>query len=178
MLIETQLTANDNIMNFFVEQKLIIDGAAEFSDAKSIRQSVLAENLFDIGGIKSLLITADVISVTKKANAEWKELKPQILAEIIDFAARGEAVIVSSKKEENDVVAQIIGLIEARIRPIVQKDGGDIIFKTFEKGIVFVEMQGKCVGCPYAQRTLKDGVEKILKTYIKEVVAVEKCENL
>ena len=169
MIIEIQETPDVNVVNFFPPEKLLKEGRAEFVDAKSIRKSPLAEQIFDLGGIKSLFITADMISVTKEESASWEELKPLIMAEIMDYLATGEEVVVKENGEDDNVVGQITALLNARIRPAVKKDGGDIKFVSFEDGIVLVEMQGACKGCPYAMRTLKDGVEKILKTYIPEV---------
>ena len=167
MIIEIQETPDANVVNFFPPEKLLKEGRAEFVDAKSIRKSPLAEQIFDLGGIKSLFITADMISVTKEESASWEELKPLIMAEIMDYLATGD----------DNVVGQVTALLNARIRPAVKKDGGDIKFVSFEDGIVLVEMQGACKGCPYAMRTLKDGVEKILKTYIPEVREVRNIEE-
>ena len=161
MIIEIQETPDANVVNFFPPEKLLKEGRAEFVDAKSIRKSPLAEQIFDLGGIKSLFITADMISVTKEESASWEELKPLIMAEIMDYLATGEEVVVKENGEDDNVVGQITALLNARIRPAVKKDGGDIKFVSFEDGIVLVEMQGACKGCPYAMRTLKDGVEKI-----------------
>lgn len=177
MIIEIQETPDANVVNFFPPEKLLKEGRAEFVDAKSIRKSPLAEQIFDLGGIKSLFITADMISVTKEESASWEELKPLIMAEIMDYLATGEEVVVKENGEDDNVVGQITALLNARIRPAVKKDGGDIKFVSFEDGIVLVEMQGACKGCPYAMRTLKDGVEKILKTYIPEVREVRNIEE-
>ena len=177
MRIETQLAADDNIMHFFAESGFPVKGSVEFSDAKSLRRSPLAENIFDLGGVTSVVITPDCLSVTKEEGALWDDLKPQVLAEIMDFLSRGEAPVREGEETAEDVVHNIVGLLNARIRPAIRKDGGDIVFRGFENGIVYVELQGKCVGCPYSQRTLKDGVEKLLRTYIKEVIAVEKYES-
>lgn len=179
MIIETQSTPDKNIMNFFPPQRLLPDNRSEFVDSKSLRNSPLAENIFDLGGIVSIFITPDMISVTKEDNASWTELKPQILAEIMDFLASGQDIIITRKDNRgtDETTAAIIGLLNARIRPAVQRDGGDIKFCSFDNGIVFVEMQGSCVGCPYAARTLKDGVEKILQTYIPEVKAVQNISD-
>lgn len=177
MRIETQLAADNNIMHFFAESGFPVKGSVEFSDAKSLRRSPLAENIFDLGGVTSVVITPDCLSVTKEEGALWDDLKPQVLAEIMDFLSRGEAPVREGEETAEDVVHNIVGLLNARIRPAIRKDGGDIIFRGFENGIVYVELQGKCVGCPYSQRTLKDGVEKLLRTYIKEVIAVEKYES-
>ena len=177
MRIETQLAADNNIMHFFAESGFPVKGSVEFSDAKSLRRSPLAENIFDLGGVTSVVITPDCLSVTKEEGALWDDLKPQVLAEIMDFLSRDEAPVREGEETAEDVVHNIVGLLNARIRPAIRKDGGDIVFRGFENGIVYVELQGKCVGCPYSQRTLKDGVEKLLRTYIKEVIAVEKYES-
>ena len=177
MRIETQLAADNNIMHFFAESGFPVKGSVEFSDAKSLRRSPLAENIFDLGGVTSVVITPDCLSVTKEEGALWDDLKPQVLAEIMDFLSRGEAPVREGEETAEDVVHNIVGLLNARIRPAIRKDGGDIVFRGFENGIVYVDLQGKCVGCPYSQRTLKDGVEKLLRTYIKEVIAVEKYES-
>lgn len=177
MRIETQLAADNNIMHFFAESGFPVKGSVEFSDTKSLRRSPLAENIFDLGGVTSVVITPDCLSVTKEEGVLWDDLKPQVLAEIMDFLSRGEAPVREGEETAEDVVHNIVGLLNARIRPAIRKDGGDIVFRGFENGIVYVELQGKCVGCPYSQRTLKDGVEKLLRTYIKEVIAVEKYES-
>lgn len=116
-----------------------------------------------------------MISVTKSETASWDQLKPQILAEIMDYLSTGAAAVVEPQApcpDEENIIAQITGLINARIRPAVRQDGGDIVFRKFEDGIVYVELQGSCVGCPYAMVTLKEGVEKILKNYIPAVKEV------
>ncbi|MBQ8464877.1 MAG: NifU family protein [Alphaproteobacteria bacterium] len=174
MIIETQPTPDVDVLNFFPPQKLLPDNHAEFVDSKSLRHSPLAENLFDIGGIKSIFFTPDMISVTKEPQAKWETLKPQILAEIMDFITSGQDIINKTAQENSDnIVPSIISLLNARIRPAVARDGGDIKFRAFEDGIVFVEMLGHCSGCPYAAQTLKEGVEKILQTYIPEVKEVK-----
>ena len=176
MMIEIQETPDANVINFFPPQPLLKQGSAEFVDAKSIRKSPLAEQIFDIGGIVSLFITADMISVTKQDNTSWDEIKPIIMAELMDYLSTGEDVM-TTETSENNTEDQIKALLNARIRPAVKKDGGDIKFISFENGVVLVEMQGACKGCPYAMRTLKDGVERILKTYIPEVTEVRNIEE-
>lgn len=178
MLIETQTTPEPDVLNFFPPVKLLKNGSAEFIDAKSLRRSPLAEKIFDLGGIKSLFMTSEMISVTKQPDASWDDLKPQILAELMDYVSLGEeAVIENADNADDDVIQRIIGLLNARIRPAVQQDGGDIAFIKFEDGIVYVEMRGNCAGCPYAMITLKEGVEKILKSYIPEVREVKNFEK-
>lgn len=177
MIIEIQETPDPSVINFFPPQPLLRQGTAEFVDAKSIRRSPLAEQIFDLGGIVSLFITADMISVTKTPEASWNELKPLIMAEIMDYLSTGEEIVPATTTDESSIVGQIISLLNARIRPAVKRDGGDIKFISFDNGIVLVEMQGACKGCPYAMRTLKDGVERILKTYIPEVREVRNIEE-
>lgn len=176
MMIEIQETPDANVINFFPPQPLLKQGSAEFVDAKSIRKSPLAEQIFDIGGIASLFITADMISVTKQDTADWNEIKPIIMAEIMDYLSTGEEVL-TNETTGDDVAQQVQALLNARIRPAVKKDGGDIKFISFDNGVVLVEMQGACKGCPYAMRTLKEGVERILKTYISEVKEVRNIEE-
>lgn len=174
MIIKTQDTFDENIKNFYPEEKFFNTDETEFADAKSLRKSPLAEAIFDIGGIESVLIASDMVSVKKENNALWEDLAPQIMAEILDFIATGAAVIIGSQQENNnDLIKKVLSLTDARIRPALNKDGGDIEIKYFEDGILWVELKGKCAGCPYAMRTLKDGVEKILKNYIPQIKEVK-----
>lgn len=178
MNVEIQNTPDQNIVNFFPDQPIYTQGSAEFFDRKSLHKSPFAEQIFDIGGISSIFITNDMISVTKNDDAVWDEITPLILAEIMDFLSinSSETVSESYSQEDAETVKSIIALLNARIRPAVKRDGGDIKFISFNDGIVTVEMQGSCKGCPYAMRTLKDGVEKILKSYISSVKEVRSSE--
>ena len=178
MIIEIQETPDVNVINFFPPEPLLKTGVAEFVDAKSLRKSPLAEQIFDLGGIVSLFVTPEMISVTKDEKANWDNLKPLIMAEIMDYLSTGEDLVVERDEEGDNVEGQIVALLNARIRPAVKKDGGDIKFIGFVDGVVKVEMQGACKGCPYAMRTLKDGVERILKTYIPEVKEVRNIEDV
>ena len=177
MKIEFELSPDKNIMHFYPQGGIKVKQSCECFDHKTLRRSPLAEKIFDLGDIKSVILTGDCISVTKNDVGNWQVLKPQIMAEIIDFVVSGaEAVIEKNVENTDEVLANIEALLEARIRPAIKKDGGDIALRLFEDGVVYVELKGKCVGCPYANRTLKDGIEKLLKTYIPEVRAVEKYE--
>ena len=177
MIIEIQETPDNNVINFFPPVPFLKQGNAEFVDAKSIRKSPLAEHIFDLGGIVSLFMTSEMISITKQPTTNWEELKPLIMAEIMDYLSTGEDIVATETNDTKNVVGQINSLLNARIRPAVKKDGGDIKFLKFEDGVVFVEMQGACKGCPYAMRTLKDGVERILKTYIPQVKEVRNVDE-
>lgn len=179
MIIKFEDTSNINVRNFYPEGTTLFIGTAEFTDAKSLRKSPLAETIFDIGGIESILITSDMVSVTKNSHESWDNLSPQIMAEILDFIAMGAPVVVKTDKDEtaDDLLKKIECLTDARIRPILHKDGGDIKIIKFAEGILWVELIGKCSGCPYAMRTLKDGVEKILKKYISQIKEVKPFEK-
>lgn len=177
MIIETQ-TVSNNVMNFFSPEKLTNGETIEAIDAKSIRKSPLAENLFDIGNISSILITPDMISVTKDEAADWEDIKPIILAEILEFLATQQpSSVAQENKSQEQTLKQITALISARIRPAIQQDGGDIEFVKFENKIVYVKLKGNCVGCAYAMVTLKEGVEKLLKKYIPEVQEVKSLDQ-
>ena len=180
MIIETQQTPEKDVLNFFTPTPILKSGVAEFVDAKSIRKFPLAEKIFDIGEVISIFITSDMLSITKEENASWDDLKPQIMAEIMDYLSIGEKPAntsnISSCGEDN-TIEEIKALLNARIRPAVKQDGGDIIFKEFKDGIVYVEMIGNCSSCPYALVTLKEGVEKVLTSYISAVKEVRKYEK-
>ena len=179
MNIEIQNTPDPDIINFFPDQPLSRQGAAEFVDRKSLRKSPFAEQIFDIGDIASIFITADMISITKTPQGDWQSLKPLIMATIMDYLSTDTSSTESENQtlDKDDTVNQIIALLNARIRPAVKRDGGDIKFISYNDGVVLVEMQGSCKGCPYAMRTLKDGVEKILKTYIPQIKEVRNFED-
>lgn len=175
MIIKTETTSDNNILNFFLPKSLTNGKCLEATTYKSVRKSPFAEQLFDIEGIKSILIGPDMVSITKQDDANWEDIKPFALAEITDAISSG-IFSCELQRDEADILNQISGLIEARIRPAIQRDGGDIKFIKFEKNIVYVKLLGKCVGCAYAEVTLKQGVEKTLKNYIpeiNEVVAIE-----
>ena len=177
MLIETSTTKDENILNFYPPKGSIKTKNIEAVDSKSARKSPLAENIFDIGPIKSVLITSEMISITKEDSASWTDIKPLILAEIMDFFSTENSPASTntsiSNNSQTDIINQISGLINARIRPALQQDGGDISFIRFDNGTVYVKLQGNCVGCPYAMITLQEGVEKVLKAYIPEVKSVK-----
>ena len=177
-MIEVQKTADENIINFFAQKKFIENGEMEFITAKSLRKSPLAEAIFDLGGVESVLISADMISVRKKSDADWEPLRSLVLAEIMNFMSTGEPAVIKEKEEsEAAVFERICALTAARIRPAIQRDGGNITIDKFVDGIVFVTLSGNCAGCPYAMVTLKEGVEKILKTYIPQVKEVRPSEG-
>lgn len=177
MIIETQ-TISSNVMNFYSPAKLTNGETIEAIDAKSIRKSPLAEALFDIGDISSVLISPEMVSVTKEDGANWDDIKPIILAEILEYLATQKPELSPQEEKSNEeTLKQITALISARIRPAIQQDGGDIEFVKFENKIVYVKLKGNCVGCAYAMVTLKEGVEKLLKKYIPEVQEVKSLDQ-
>ena len=177
-MIEIQQTSDENILNFYPPKDFLQGGNVEFVTSKSLRKSPLAEAVFDLGGIETILMTSDMISVTKKQDVKWESLRPLILAEIMDYITSGQPpVLIKEEKSNDDIFEEVKALIEARIRPAIKKDGGDIILEKYENGVVYVSLTGNCAGCPYAMVTLKDGVEKILKHYIPQVKEVKHLEK-
>jgi Fe-S cluster biogenesis protein NfuA len=179
MNIEFQTTPDENTMNFFPDQPIVGQTSASYTNRKSIRKSPLAEKIFDIGGISSIFITSDMISVTKEPTTEWNEIQPFIMAEIMDYLSIEEVCDNQTPMNdtEQNIIETIKALINSRIRPAIKKDGGDVRFVDYNEGIVTVELQGTCKGCPYALRTLKEGIEKILKTHIPQIKEVRNFEG-
>jgi Fe-S cluster biogenesis protein NfuA len=139
----------------------------------------LAERLFGIEGVSGVFFGSDFITVTKAAERDWHLMKPAILGAIMEHFTAGKPIVldtapaaVGEASEESEVVAQIKELIDTRVRPAVAQDGGDIIFDSFEDGVVYLHMQGSCSGCPSSTATLKAGIENMLRHYIPEVVEV------
>jgi Fe-S cluster biogenesis protein NfuA len=185
MFIQTESTPNPNTLKFLPGRDVMGEGAlADFPDAETAGRSPLASALFEIPDVARVFFGSDFISVTK-SHADWKHLKPAILAAIMDHFTQGLPLIDGSQAEVEDqtvygegdpeIVAQIKELLDTRVRPAVAADGGDIIFKGFNggSGIVFLHLQGACAGCPSSTMTLKHGIENMLRHYIPEVNAVE-----
>ncbi|MFI3241913.1 MAG: NifU family protein [Alphaproteobacteria bacterium] len=171
-MIEAILTPDPQVMNFFASKECFSNAKAEFSDVKSLHKSPLATKIFDLGKIKTIFISQDNIAITKEDTANWDELKPQIIAVINAFCTTGEDAVIPASDSNCSVLENVESLIDARIRPALQRDGGDIDVIGFEDGVLRVSLQGNCHGCPYATITLKEGVEKILKQYIPEIKSV------
>lgn len=181
MFIQTETTPNPATLKFLPGRDVLGAGSANFPTLEEARgKSPLAEALFTLGGITQVFLGADFISVTKEDARDWQTLKPQILGTIMDHFTTGAPVMVgetesSHTEDEGDnpeVVAQIKELLDARVRPAVAQDGGDIVFRRFEDGVVYLAMQGACAGCPSSTATLKMGIENMLRHYIPEVQAV------
>lgn len=160
-------------------------GSADFPNARSAMTSSLAKSLFGIDGVARVFFGSDFVTVTKSEEASWDFLKPEIFAAIMDFYSSGNPLFLDSSvassmdtaihEDDSEVVAMIKELLETRIRPAVQDDGGDIEYRGFdlETGIVKLRMQGACSGCPSSSVTLKSGIENMLMHYVSEVKGVE-----
>jgi Fe-S cluster biogenesis protein NfuA len=184
MFIQTEQTPNPATLKFLPGQVVLEHGTADFRDAASAEHSPLATRLFQLDQVEGVFYGEDFISVTKADDADWHNLKPVILGVIMehfvsgapllvepeDAAAVGEADMAGGPDAE--VVAQIRELLDTRVRPAVAMDGGDIVFRGFSNGVVMLQLQGACQGCPSSTATLKMGIENMLKHYIPEVVEV------
>ncbi|MSP33978.1 MAG: NifU family protein [Rickettsiales bacterium] len=186
MFIQTEETPNPASLKFIPDGIMVMENdTANFKSKEQAVKSPLAEELFKIDGVSSIFFGSDFITVTKSDEVEWKKIKTEILATIMDFFVAGKTVMrdasatTASTVDENDseIVKQIKELIEIKVRPAVAMDGGDIIFRGFENGVVMLELKGSCSGCPSSTITLKNGIENMLKHYIPEVVSVEQISD-
>jgi Fe-S cluster biogenesis protein NfuA len=186
MLIETEPTPNPATLKFLPGRTVMSGGTRDFADADEASASPLAEALFSLGDVVGVFFGQDFISVTAGEGADWRGLKPQVLGVLLDhFSAEaplfrpGSAAGISIDEggladdpEDADIVAQIKELIETRVRPAVARDGGDIVYRGFQRGTVYLAMHGACSGCPSSTATLKQGIETLLKHYVPEVTEV------
>ncbi len=180
MFIQTEETPNPATLKFLPGCEVMAEGSANFPDAAAAQRSPLALRLFQIDGVTGAFFGSDFITVAKHEEKPWYLLKPAILGVIMEhFTARRPLFIdaptteAEDQDEETDeVVMQIKELIDTRVRPAVAQDGGDIVFKGFERGVVYLHMQGACAGCPSATATLKIGIENMLRHYIPDVLEV------
>ncbi|KDP30075.1 hypothetical protein JCGZ_18623 [Jatropha curcas] len=185
MFIQTQSTPNPSSLMFYPGKAVMDVGSADFPSARSAMNSPLAKALYGIDGITRVFFGSDFVTVTKSDDASWDFLKPEIFAAIMDFYSSGQPLFLDSQtaaakdtaihEEDSETVAMIKELLETRIRPAVQDDGGDIEYRGFdpETGIVKLRMQGACSGCPSSSVTLKSGIENMLMHYVSEVKGVE-----
>ena len=178
MFIQTEQTPNPATLKFLPGVAVAPDGTADFAAASMAARSPLALALFDIEGVSGVFLGSDFITVTKSPDRDWYLLKPEILGAIMDHFTQGRPVLVASEDaaaeagEDSEIVAQIKELLDTRVRPAVAMDGGDIVFRRYEEGVVYLHMQGACSGCPSSTATLKMGIENMLKHYIPEISGV------
>ena len=180
-MIQTETTPNPNSLKFLSEKVISAIGTEEFQKDKSKSlQNKFIKELLEFKGVELILLSKNFLSVKKTEDVSWTELKPMVISHLNDYFEKNEGPILkenntpdSSVKDDDETVKKIIDVLDTKIRPAVAKDGGDIKFKSFEKGVVKVELQGSCSGCPSSLMTLKQGVQNLLKHYVKEVNSVE-----
>jgi len=180
MFIQTETTPNPATLKFLPGRVVMTSGTATFTSPAEAGRSPLAQRLFGVEGVTAVFLGADFITITKDGARDWQPLKPEILGAIMQHFTAGEAVVTADGEaaeesfatEDGEIVAQIKELLDTRVRPAVAQDGGDIIFRGFENGVVLLHMQGSCSGCPSSTATLKMGIENMLRHYVPEVVEV------
>jgi len=180
MFIQTEETPNPATLKFLPGRPVMEAGTASFATAEEAGRSPLATRLFEIDGVEGVFLGADFISVTKAKTKEWYLLKPSLLGAIMEHFVAGRQVIAAEAEtadetdygEDSETVATIKELLETRVRPAVAQDGGDIVFQGFDRGVVYLHMQGACSGCPSSTATLKMGIENMLRHYVPDVVEV------
>jgi Fe-S cluster biogenesis protein NfuA len=185
MFIETETTPNPATLKFLPGQQVMEVGTRDFADADEAEASPLAEALFSLGDVSGVFLGRDFVSVTAGPGSDWRTLKPQVLGVLLDHFASGAPLFragsaagiaiaddLTDDPEDADIVAQIKDLIDTRVRPAVARDGGDIVYRGFDRGTVYLAMHGACAGCPSSTATLKQGIETLLKHYVPEVTEV------
>ena len=179
-MINTEQTPNPDTLKFLPGKKVSEVGPLEFLKSDKNIQVPLANKILSIEGTLMVFFGEDFITVKKEKNLNWNDLKHGIISEINDYYSKGNQVAVSkelskkdTKNESNEVIIKIKEVLDSKVRPAVAKDGGDIKFKSFEDGVVKVQLKGSCSGCPSSIMTLKQGVQNLLCHYIPEVKSVE-----
>ena len=183
MFIQTETTPNPATLKFLPGRTVLATGTLDMRDKAEAAKSPLAERLFDVTGVGGVFFGSDFITVTK-SDGEWPQLKPAILGVIMEHFMSGAPVVAEGESgEENeageffeagdaDTVATIKELIETRVRPAVANDGGDITFRGYKDGIVYLAMKGSCSGCPSSTATLKHGIQNLLRHFVPDVTEV------
>ncbi len=181
MFIQTESTPNPATLKFLPGQAVMPTGTADFPTEDAGQASPLAQRIFATGGIAGVFFGPDFVTVTKTEDADWAHIKPGVLGAIMEHFQSGQPVIEGAAGavghadhagEDSEIVGQIKELLDTRVRPAVAQDGGDITFHGFDRGVVYLHMQGACAGCPSSTMTLKMGIENLLRHYIPEVTEV------
>lgn len=181
MFIQTESTPNPATLKFLPGQTVLDAGTADFPTPDAAAKSPLAQRIFGVDGVNGVFFGTDFVTVTKEDAVEWDHVKPAILGAIMEHYQSGAAVMEDGERapahaahdgEDAEIVDQIKELLDTRVRPAVAQDGGDITFHGFDRGVVYLFMQGACSGCPSSTLTLKMGIENLLRHYIPEVVEV------
>jgi len=180
-MIQTETTPNPNSLKFLSEKVISAIGTEEFQREKSKNlKNKFVKELLEFKGVELVLLSKNFLSVKKTDDVTWNELKPMVISHLNHYFEKNDEPILKentksniSEEENDETVKKIIDVLDTKIRPAVARDGGDIKFKSFEDGVVKVELQGSCSGCPSSLMTLKQGVQNLLKHYVKEVNSVE-----
>ena len=182
-MIQTEVTPNPDSLKFLSEKTLSAIGTEEFKKEKENEINIpFVKELLSFKGVELILLSEKFLSVKKTKEVSWNELKPMVISHLNDYFVKNSGPILKANKNlaennnNNETVNKIIEVLDTKIRPAVARDGGDIKFKSFENGVVKVELQGSCSGCPSSLMTLKQGVQNLLKHYVKEVNSVEAVE--
>ena len=177
MFVQTETTPNPNSLKFLPGKSVSIKGSFEITQ-KDHTNNELVKNLLSVNGVEGIFLGKDFISINKYDDKSWDEIKHIVISLINDFYSSGKECVVENTLIENnenlkDIEKKIVKILDEKIRPAVAKDGGDIKFKEFKDGIVKVQLQGSCSGCPSSTMTLKQGVQNLLCHYLPEVKKVE-----
>ena len=181
MFIQTEQTPTPATLKFLPGRDVVSKAVVDFTDPDQAQASPLARRVFAVEGVTGVFLGADFVTVTKAAGEDWYALKPAVLGAIMEHFLSGDPVLepeagladeAPPRDDEDELVKQIRELIDTRVRPAVAQDGGDIIFRGFERGVVYLHMRGACSGCPSSTITLKNGIENLLRYYVPEVVEV------
>ena len=181
MFIQTESTPNPATLKFLPGQAVLPAGTADFPSAEAAGTSPLATRVFGVDGVSGVFFGPDFVTVTKDEAVDWSHIKPAILGAIMEHFQSGQPVMEGDTGSvghadhdgpDVEIVNQIKELLDTRVRPAVAQDGGDITFHGFERGVVYLHMQGACAGCPSSTMTLKMGIENLLRHYIPEVTEV------
>ena len=180
MFVQTEITPNPNSLKFIPGKPVSKSGPIEITNKDEINNDLI-RNVLSINGVTGIFLGEDFLSVNKEENKDWEDVKHIVISLINEFYSKGKEFVIDKNIDEkeqedfNEIEKQIIKILETKIRPAVAKDGGDIKFKKFKNGVVTVQLQGSCSGCPSSMVTLKQGVQNLLCHYIsdvKEVVAI------
>ena len=183
-MIQTETTPNPDSLKFLSEKTISSIGTEEFKKDKNNKiQIPFINELLNFKGVELILLSEKFLSVKKTKDVQWSELKPMVISHLNDYFEKNDEPILGggnktegNSDSENEIVNKIIEVLDTKIRPAVARDGGDIKFKSFENGVVKVQLQGSCSGCPSSLMTLKQGVQNLLKHYVKEVNSVEAAQ--
>ena len=179
MNIETEITPNPETLKFIVGNEYIFQSGIEIKDEKEVKKFKFSRDFFQLKGVQRILIGENFVAVTKEKDVTWNYLKTKVLTFMLDYISSNKIIIekqvikkILKKNKKNKISIDIEKIIDEKVRPAVARDGGDIIFENFDKGIVYLTLKGACAGCPSSTATLKQGIENLLKHYFPEVKEV------